>query len=363
MLNQEIVLPKVSRITSRLQSEQPDLFEPDNAKMAFTTIALILRLGITAVLLAWSASHGEYLLVAVLAVVQGVNYFSASAVVHDLAHDSGFTRGWVNRFIGTLLSLPLLSRFSAFQRSHLLHHRKNQSMQDPKVNPRSGNKALLAHFIYDRLFTPLPTLLQNIVIVAGMLTIVPLVLLFRYEFSVFQRIRGLRDLAEVTAILTLWAAVFATLGWQVAMLVMVAPLFVGYACIVLVFETHASEHSINSMEHDQGEYELMIFNITNLTMGSIIDWLSHYFWRYHVEHHLFPRIPFHGLAQASEFVQREYGQYLLPMRQLNFDYIKRGYLDNTRNNAPIDIAGKRYFVGSFFRSVTFADATTPRPDK
>ncbi len=362
VLNKEIVLPKASRIAARLQSEEPELFDPNNMKMAFSTAAMTARVGITAALLAWSAVHGQILLLGLLTLVQGVNYYGVSAIVHDCAHEAAFTKKWLNRLVGTVFSLPLLSRFSAFRRSHLLHHRNNQSFQDPKVKPRSGSKARIAHFVFDRIYTPLPAVVQNFLIITGMLLILPPVVLIRYEFSVFQRIRSSTDVVEVAANLALWAGAFAMLDWQVAAAILVGPLFVGYAFIAIVFGTHASEYSLNSEQHDPAEYELMIFNITNLTMGSWLDRLGCYFHHCHVEHHLFPSIPFHGLTKASEFVRREYGQYLLPERKLSFAYMKRGYLDNTRNYVPVDIAGKRYYVGSFFDSILFGQPIAAESD-
>ena len=231
------------------------------------------------------------------------------------------------------------------------------------MKPRSGGAAHFAHFVFDHLFAPLPSIVQNLAIVWSILVLVPPIGLLRYEFSVFQRIRNLNDVVEVAAILVIWGGVFILLDWQIAAAVMAGPLFAGFALISIVFATHGSEHSLNSLEPRHDEYELMIFNITNLTMGTWLDRIGHYFHRYHIEHHLFPSIPFHGLAKASEFVQREYGQYMLPVRKLNFDYIKRGYLDNTRNYIPIDIAGRRYFVGSFFDDTTIGERRPTRSDK
>ena len=123
-------------------------------------------------------------------------------------------------------------------------------------------------FLFNRLYARAPVIVQNLWIVSVMLLFAAPVGMLKYEFSVFQRLRSRDDMLEVGATLALWASAFALCGWHVAAAVLVGPLFIGYACIAVVFMTHASEYSLNSAEHDPEEYELMIFNITNLTMGS-----------------------------------------------------------------------------------------------
>jgi len=358
VLHKDIVLPKAASIAAHLHAEQPALFEADDRHTMVSTLLMVVRLVIVAGLLAWTVHHEWYLLMALLWVVQGLNYYGLSAIVHDFAHDAGFSTGWMNRLAGTVLSFPMLSRFTAFRRSHLLHHRNNQSFQDPKVKPPSQTTGLslvgrLLSVPFDLLYTRAPVWVQNSWIVAVMVLFAAPLGLWRYEFSVFQRLRSRIEVLEVAMLCGLWGGIFSLCGWQIAAAVLVGPLFIGYACVTMVFMTHGSEYSLNAIEPDPDEYELMIFNITNITMGSWQDWLGHYFHRYHVEHHLLPNLPYYRLAQAAVFVRRHYGQYMLPIQRLSFDFIKQGYIDNFLHYTAIDMAGKRYFVGSRFESILF----------
>ena len=54
--------------------------------MAISTLSVTLRLLITAGLIVWAVNHEYYLPALLLMLIQGLNFFSLSAILHDLAH-------------------------------------------------------------------------------------------------------------------------------------------------------------------------------------------------------------------------------------------------------------------------------------
>jgi ferredoxin-NADP reductase/CRP-like cAMP-binding protein/fatty acid desaturase len=351
VLTREIALPKAADIAARIHAERPEIFAPDNAAAARILAFALMRVAVAAALIVWSASHGWYWLMALMWVTQGVNYYALAAIGHEFVHDAGFDREWLNKLAGSVVALPLLCRFGAFRNSHLAHHRHNQSVEDPKVPKRTKAQEGLASVLIGRVFLRAPILLQNLALLAATLFAAPY-LMVRFEFSPFRPIRKWTELLEILAMVVLWGGTFAALGGKIAAAVLLGPMIVGWACVALVFLTHTSEYTVYPQEFDPDEYELMIFNINNLTVGSWLDRIGCYFHRYHVEHHLLPTVPFYRLAQVSELVCRDYRQFMLPLRRVGFEYVRRGLVDRLRDQRLVEIAGKRYRVGSLIEKVT-----------
>ncbi|MEQ8767482.1 MAG: cyclic nucleotide-binding domain-containing protein [Planctomycetota bacterium] len=363
VLRKEIALPKASALAAQLEAENPGIFEPSNRQIGKSTAFIILRVALTIAAMVWCLGQGWYWAVVALWCVQAFNYYGISAIAHDLAHEAGFSRPFWNRFFGTLLTTTLLSRFSTFRRSHVLHHRTNQSFEDPKVSPPALDNPpprwlkWVTSWTYDKVFIKAPRFIKYTWMASWLLALSAPVVLARYEFSILKRVKDKDDVIDITATLSLWVLGFVLLGWQTALWALVGPLFVAYALIGVVFMTHAHELSINSTENRPDEYELMIFNIGNLTMGRVLDGIGYHFHRYHIEHHLFPSLPFHRLKTASQFLEKHgYARFALPVRPISFDYILRGFVDNVRHYQPTEIEGRTFWVGSLFEGNKFGEA-------
>ncbi|MEM7204336.1 MAG: cyclic nucleotide-binding domain-containing protein [Planctomycetota bacterium] len=362
VVRKEIELPKAAVVAEQLEAERPDLFAPADAKFAGAAVVVLARFGVTLAAMIWCAAQGFYLPLVALWVVQGFNLYAVAAVTHDLAHGAAFSKAWLNRVVGSLMAVPLLARFGSFRDSHLEHHRTNQSFDDPKVVPPSDNESLPKAFtstvrvLYDRVFMKLPAAIQNLWMISWLLPLTAPIVMLRYEFSALRKIRNRGDAADTAVILAVWAAAVLLMGGPLAAWVLIAPLCIGYLCVAAVFMTHGSEYTLNAPVNDPEDYELMVFNIGNLTMGRWLDRWSYHFHRYHVEHHLLPTLPHHRLPEVAEMVQRDHGDFLLPARRLSFHYFRRGWLDGLRHPTRHDIAGKTYFTGSLFDQVRFGEA-------
>ncbi|CAH2809917.1 MAG: Fatty acid desaturase [uncultured Paraburkholderia sp.] len=87
----------------------------------------------------------------VLQILLGAAFAHGVELQHQALHQSGFKSRQMSRFFGVLFGLPMLVSFSAYQDSHLFHHKKLGTPDDAEFF-RYGNKsarrfiAIIKHF-------------------------------------------------------------------------------------------------------------------------------------------------------------------------------------------------------------------------
>lgn len=348
----EIALPTVPQIRARLEARHPGLTERGRGRASVAhTAELLARTILTGIAAALSLSHGHYIVLAGLIVLQGVNFYGLAALMHELVHGSVFRSARANRALGRLVSLPLIMRFTAFQRSHLLHHKYNQTSKDPKTAPESGSglvqrimRVTIATF--RRLYDPAPKLVQRVLAVLFIVLVTLPSMLLGYEFSAFGKCETADDRLEVGLLVAFWGGIGLVMGPLATALLFLLPMFIALQLVWAVFLTHSHARTIHPVEHRAEEYGLLAFNVVNLSLGRPLDRLGWYFSRHHVEHHLFPSLPFHQLPAVATALKKEYGIYMLPVTRLSADYLREGVIDAFLHQQRRTIAGRDYLVTS-----------------
>ena len=340
-------IPSAGTIFSQLRAAHPELLVRSNRTSARYVVELVLRLGAVWAGMIVAVSYESWWVVAALVVAQAFNYFGAVTLIHDAVHGSLFTNRRVNTTLGLLLGSLTLLRFLTLRRTHLLHHKYNQAAEDPKGNSALRNKSSIVmrgiRWWYARIYTPAPAFLQSLMVAAAAPAIAIAMLTTNQEFGPLTSLRMPQARTDVAIHVAFWTLLFFVLG-PTGFLLVLAPLPIAYVVLSGVFLTHVHRWMLAPREHRSGEHELMIFNINNLSMGRVIDRLAFNFPKHHVEHHLFPSLPWYRLEAASVFVQREYGQYLLPTKTLDLDYLKRGILIMAFDRVPMILNGREVLV-------------------
>jgi fatty acid desaturase len=217
---------------------------------------------------------------------------------HDCGHGSAYTSKGVNLWMGRFFSFFIFLPFSAFQEVHRRHH---WFLADPERDPdewyyAGGPRQL---WFREMLFMPYFTLLP----------------LFRYEAPVRNRV-----LRELIAHVVLWSAVVILLAQMGRQDILIWGIAIPMAGLGLVISpiSRGYEHFplalIPRGHQDRNDLHKNSVTITSRIFGFI--WANITF---HVEHHLFPRIPFFALPKAHQILSRRnaYLQVDLPLRSLN----------------------------------------------
>ena len=353
VLRGDVQLPRAADIAARLRATAPGLFQPSNARATVLVVWLIARLAGAGLAIGYSATHGWYLAMIVAWVVQALNLYACLAAAHDFAHDLGFANRRWNSVFGTLLASTYLHRFHCFRASHREHHEFNQSFDDPKAAGSSVLKA--APYFYQKLWERAPVAAQNALIAACAVPVGAIMFLTSYEFSPLRRLRSWADAVDVLTICSVAGICVLTLGWGLAGIVLLPPILLAYGLHSIAFLTHVHEATLCAKRVEPIDFELMCFNINNLTLGRLLDWfvLPHH--RYHVEHHLVPTVPLHRLRDVSRWVQAEYGHFMLPVRPVTLRYMRRGLVDRMSQLTDTEIAGRWFRVGPRFDSARVGD--------
>jgi fatty acid desaturase len=252
-----------------------------------------------AALITWS--RGSWWLPAAM-LLQGWFLVALFAPVHESVHYTAFRSRWLNVGVGWIASVPTLINSSFYRLFHYAHHRHTQ---DPDRDPELAD--------------PLPRSISDYVVrISGWGY-------YRGRVRFFGRIlrNDWRDCPyipeaerpgvrrSVVGMLLLVLVVFVFWSWldpAGPWLYWLAPVALAQPILRVML---LSEHTLCSAG-DNG-----LAN-TRTTLVNPLVHLVHWNMSYHAEHHLYPSIPFHRLAQTH----REIGQ--------RFKHVAPGYLETQR---------------------------------
>lgn len=249
-----------------------------------------------AALITWS--RGTWWVLASM-LLQGWFLVALFAPVHESVHYTAFRSRWLNIVIGWIASVPTLINSSFYRLFHYEHHRHTQ---DPARDPELADplpQSILAYVLrisgwgyYTSRVTYFGSILRND---------------WRDCPYIPERERsGVRR--SVLGMLMLALVVFAAWSWldpAGPWLYWLVPVALAQPILRAML---LSEHTLCS-DDDNG------LSNTRTTLVHPLIGLVHWNMSYHAEHHLYPSIPFHRLAQTH----REIGE--------RFDHVAPGYLD------------------------------------
>jgi fatty acid desaturase len=220
--------------------------------------------------------------------VMGVVQAALFAPLHETCHYTAFRSRRANAVVGWLAALPSLNNWHFYQQFHMAHHKHTQDPErDPELSP-----------------PPPATLPAYLARMAG-LAYWPARLrvwaaAWRGDLSAYgfihpatapRVIRSVRASSALTVALALAAGV--AFGWQAVLLYWVGPQLLGQPLLRLYL---LAEHT-GCTEDANG-----LTNTRTMLTSAPVRLLM---WNmpYHAEHHLYPFIPFHRLAEAHQVLR------------------------------------------------------------
>jgi len=232
---------------------------------------LILLLGVYSGLAASAFfALNQQLPIWLAAVINGVIFYGTYTIVHEGVHDNIVSKRspfrWINMTAAFLAAIPLWLLVYPHRSSHIVHHRKCNTDDDPDIYARGS---------------------------FGVVTLCRIPLAILGQFNPFEQYRqcikqGLtrqqRYLSKITFVLYLLiVAALVSFGYGYELLVLwFVPFFIGYA-LMLVFFTWIPHHphSITGRYHDTRCS--LWFGGNLFTQGQ----------NYHLIHHMMPWIPWY----------------------------------------------------------------------
>lgn len=254
-----------------------------------------LRIGLHVALIAGGAAlvagaHGWLLLPAML--LLGVVQAALFAPIHETMHRTAFASRRANAVVGWLAACPSLLNWDFYTAFHLAHHRHTQ---DPALDPELMVPPPSTLDAYVLRVAALPYWRTRLIVLwdglRGDLSAYP----FITARSAPRIVRSLRGMAGF--MLALCAVGVVLIGWWAPLVFWVGPQVLGQPFLRLYLLT---EHT-GCTEDANG--------LTN-TRTTLTTWPMHLLmWNmsYHTEHHLYPSIPFHRLADAHAVLSDRLG--------------------------------------------------------
>jgi fatty acid desaturase len=228
----------------------------------------------------WPVRIAGYILIGML--IHGMANF-----MHEGIHGTLFRHKRWDRWYGFVMGVPALFSVTAYGVNHILHHRHNRTEKDPdEFTNVTENRALLSVFYY-------------IWIVCGMVIYVIRVPLVAIVYG--SRKERLQVALEQTFILLAVAGVlwFSWRGgyFQTVMHVWLIPLVVA---ALLGNVRGWAEHTRTQPGHPLTETRTVtsnrLFSFLNINLN------------YHLEHHLFPGVPWYNLPKLHRVLLNDYRQ-------------------------------------------------------
>lgn len=328
----------LARETTAFARQHLTALRPTWAPALLTLAKNIAAAGLALSGACWLVEAGLALLAAPLVLVAGLALYGLVTVLHDTLHGAFLPGRRFNRWLGELLAPLFFLDYESFRRSHLGHHRHNQSTaHDPKYprvpRPRIGADRgeshahglagpissfpapMAAWFRVAPLLLRLPRRLRHAVYVAfTLLSGAYTVLAYGGELALPARDwRSARPWLSVARSLVFYLAL---LWWSPVLgALALASLWVALSCVFLVFLTHLSPYQLY-MKEDNELPLLFALNISDIRGGWLLRTLGNGFTDHHAAHHVFPFAPCYRLARAARWLEERFDGLKAPVLRI-----------------------------------------------
>ena len=261
-----------------------------------------LRLGVHAALLGgtgwWLAVAGPWTVVPAF-LAFGLTQVALFAPAHEMMHQTAFASRRANAIFGWLAACPSLLNLQFYTSFHLAHHRNTQVPgEDPELDLAPTNT--LARYVVRVLGLPYWRLRLRVIrdCWCGDLS--------AYKYISPKAAPGVIGSVRAMTVVMAGCAVASALlfGWRTPLLFWIGPQLV---CQPFLRAYVLAEHT--GCTEDRNGLTNTRTTLTNAAVRLLM-------WNmpYHAEHHLYPSIPFHRLADAHALLQTRLG------------FVQRGYV-------------------------------------
>lgn len=265
-----------------------------------THLALLLVAG-------WlvASVNGWFLLPAVF--LLGVIQVALFAPAHETMHQTAFRSRRVNAVVGWLTSCPSLLNWHFYTAYHLAHHRNTQV---PGLDPELGAEAPTSIAGYSLRVLGLPFWTLRLKVIADC---------WRGDLSQYPYVAPavapkIINSVRVMTLLMAGGSVGGALlfGWTAPFLYWIGPQLLGQPLLraYLLAEHTGCTQDRNGLTNTR----------TTLTSGPVR--LLMWDMPFHTEHHLFPSIPFHRLADAHGLLRAKLGVVQPGYLRWNLDFVR-----------------------------------------
>ncbi len=230
---------------------------------------------------AWIAVHsGSFLVRLAMALTGGLVLSTLSVLAHEASHNLFTHRASVDQWFGFFAGLPVLFSSAGYRVMHPLHHKYLRSERDPDDIENITRNSRLLRVVYIFVF-------------------VAAVYLYLVTVPVNGYRNGTRE--ERRAILLELGGMVLVLGaaWT---LLPVTVLVVGWVLPLLVAGQIANIRGL--AEHGLTATGNELINARTVTSTPVLSFLMCNI-NYHLEHHLYPGVPWYNLPRLHELLQRE----------------------------------------------------------
>ncbi len=240
--------------------------------------------------------------------VQGVLIVFLFTLEHEATHRTPFRTVWLNDAAGRAAGFLLLLPFEWFRYFHLAHHRwTNIEGKDPEL----AGKPILTARDWVWHVSGVPYWASEVRLMLALVS-------GRVRDEVLPESARPRAVREARIMAAGYAVVALTLLWSTVLLwVWIVPVLLGQPALRLYLLA----------EHGDCPRVANLFENTRTTFTNrLVRWLA---WNmpYHVEHHIWPAVPFHRLPEVHGLVRTE-----LQVTAEGYGAFTKGYLERRRQN-------------------------------
>jgi len=204
-----------------------------------------------------------------------------SILMHESNHNLLFKNRALNRWVGFLCGLPSLVAVSAYRTLHLAHHAHTGTHDDPDSMEESVPKSIpMVFFFYIFLFIGAYLYLGHLV---------------KTSISLANPKMKRQIITEYLLIAATFTALFWFLPFAVMLHLWLIPLLIAAQ---LTNVRGLAEHSLTTHEN--------VFTETRtVTSNPFVSFMMNNL-NYHLDHHLFPGVPWYNLQRLHDILKDEY---------------------------------------------------------
>lgn len=204
-----------------------------------------------------------------------------SILMHESNHNLLFKNRTLNRWVGFLCGLPSLVSVTAYRTLHLAHHAHTGTHEDPDSMENSVPKSLpMVFFFYLFLF------------IGAYLYLIHLV---KTSITLADKKRKRMIITEYFLIVAVFTTLFMLLPFQVMLHVWLIPLLIAAQ---LTNVRGLAEHTLTTPDNVFTETRTVKSNpFVSFMMNNL---------NYHLDHHLFPGVPWYNLPKLHSILSDEY---------------------------------------------------------
>lgn len=202
-------------------------------------------------------------------------------LMHESCHSLLFKNQFLNRWVGFLCGLPGLITVSAYRSIHLTHHAYTRDHGDPDDIEASANKSIPLVFVY------------YVVLLIGIYLYIPTVAVVGYKKGKSPMKKDI--LLEYALLLILYALIFWLFPFEGILKLWLYPVLVAAQ---LSNVRGIAEHGLTTGGNVYTDTRTVMSNkFVSFFMCNL---------NYHLEHHLFPGVPWYNLPKLHKMLQVEF---------------------------------------------------------